>query len=186
MEWMWRGEHDCLLHASAGEIVPASKHERAQIQLQLERETFNGKAFHELSKEEQAVQEKKRLQGYCKKAYGKTHITETRERKTMVCQRENSFYVDTVRAFRDRRYEYKGLLKVESIHLHFSPRARRRRSRARRRPTAIKSAKEVLAAAGAQVHSVVVLELRRPLPATAASCARHFLHMRSVIYSCLN
>ncbi len=28
-----------------------------------------------------------------------------------MCQRENSFYVDTVRAFRDRRYEFKGLLK---------------------------------------------------------------------------
>jgi DNA polymerase epsilon subunit 1 len=26
--------------------------------------------------------------------------------------RENSFYVDTVRAFRDRRYTYKGLVKV--------------------------------------------------------------------------
>jgi DNA polymerase elongation subunit (family B) len=29
-----------------------------------------------------------------------------------ICQRENSFYIDTVRAFRDRRYEYKGLNKV--------------------------------------------------------------------------
>lgn len=29
-----------------------------------------------------------------------------------MCQKENSFYVDTVRAFRDRRYEFKGLLKV--------------------------------------------------------------------------
>ena len=28
-----------------------------------------------------------------------------------VCQRENPFYVDTVRAFRDRRYVYKGLTK---------------------------------------------------------------------------
>ncbi|KAF8072990.1 POL2A [Scenedesmus sp. PABB004] len=28
-----------------------------------------------------------------------------------ICQRENSFYIDTVRAFRDRRYEYKGLNK---------------------------------------------------------------------------
>ena len=28
-----------------------------------------------------------------------------------MCQRENPFYVDTVRAFRDRRYEYKVLLK---------------------------------------------------------------------------
>ena len=35
-------------------------------------------------------------------------------RDTMICQRENSFYVDTVRAFRDRRYEFKGLLKVNS------------------------------------------------------------------------
>jgi len=31
------------------------------------------------------------------------------ERYTTVCQKENSFYVDTVRAFRDRRYTYKGL-----------------------------------------------------------------------------
>ncbi len=29
-----------------------------------------------------------------------------------VCMRENSFYVDTVRDFRDRRYDYKNLVKV--------------------------------------------------------------------------
>lgn len=34
------------------------------------------------------------------------------KRSSTVCQKENSFYVDTVRAFRDRRYEYKGLTKV--------------------------------------------------------------------------
>ena len=28
-----------------------------------------------------------------------------------VCMRENSFYIDTVRAFRDRRYVYKRLTK---------------------------------------------------------------------------
>lgn len=40
-------------------------------------------------------------------------MNHTREetRETTVCQCENSFYVDTVRAFRDRRYEYKGLHK---------------------------------------------------------------------------
>ncbi|VDM84921.1 unnamed protein product, partial [Strongylus vulgaris] len=32
-------------------------------------------------------------------------------RQTMICQRENAFYVDTVKAFRDRRYDYKELLK---------------------------------------------------------------------------
>lgn len=34
------------------------------------------------------------------------------ERRTAgVCMRENDFYVGTVRAFRDRRYQYKGLNK---------------------------------------------------------------------------
>ncbi len=32
-----------------------------------------------------------------------------------ICQRENPFYVDTVKAFRDRRYEYKGLNKVSLV-----------------------------------------------------------------------
>lgn len=49
---------------------------------------------------------------YCKRAYKKTHVTKLEERTTTICQRENSFYVDTVRAFRDRRYEFKGLHKV--------------------------------------------------------------------------
>ena len=38
-------------------------------------------------------------------------MTREEQRLTTVCQRENSFYVDTVRAFRDRRYRFKGLLK---------------------------------------------------------------------------
>ena len=35
----------------------------------------------------------------------------------MICQRENGFYVDTVRNFRDRRYLYKGLTKTWSKRL---------------------------------------------------------------------
>jgi len=35
------------------------------------------------------------------------------QRTAGICQRENAFYIDTVRAFRDRRYEYKGLNKVK-------------------------------------------------------------------------
>lgn len=35
----------------------------------------------------------------------------TETRKAGICMRENSFYVDTVQEFRDRRYEYKGLTK---------------------------------------------------------------------------
>lgn len=49
---------------------------------------------------------------YCHKAYKKVRVSKVETRNTMICQRENSFYVDTVRAFRDRRYEFKGLLKV--------------------------------------------------------------------------
>lgn len=47
-----------------------------------------------------------------RKAYKKTKITRLETRQSTICQKENSFYVDTVRAFRDRRYEYKGLTKV--------------------------------------------------------------------------
>lgn len=36
----------------------------------------------------------------------------TEVRTAGVCMRENDFYVGTVRDFRDRRYEYKGLNKV--------------------------------------------------------------------------
>ena len=54
---------------------------------------------------------------YCRKAYKKTKITKQEERNTTICQRENSFYVDTVRAFRDRRYEFKGLLKVSASNI---------------------------------------------------------------------
>uniref|UniRef100_A0A6Q2YZ91 DNA polymerase epsilon catalytic subunit n=1 Tax=Esox lucius TaxID=8010 RepID=A0A6Q2YZ91_ESOLU len=108
MSWQWRGE-----------IMPASRSEFHRIQQQLESEKFppffpNGRprAFHELNREEQARHEKKRLGDYCRRAYKKVHHTRLEERVTTICQRENSFYVDTVRAFRDRRYEFKGLHKV--------------------------------------------------------------------------
>ncbi|XP_074652055.1 DNA polymerase epsilon catalytic subunit A-like [Tubulanus polymorphus] len=108
MTWMWRGQ-----------IMPASRGEFQRIQQQLENEKFPPlypggapRAFHQLSKFDQAEIEKKRLADYCKKAYKKTHYTRIETRTSTICQRENSFYVDTVRAFRDRRYEFKGLCKV--------------------------------------------------------------------------
>nr|CAB3265004.1 DNA polymerase epsilon catalytic subunit A-like [Phallusia mammillata] len=107
MPWMWRGE-----------FMPASRNEFHRIQQQLENERFPNPenpgeplSFHELSKEEQANQEKKRLQEYCRRAYKKTKIKRLEEKYTTVCQRENSFYVDTVRNFRDRRYQFKAALK---------------------------------------------------------------------------
>ena len=107
MKWIWRSEY-----------MPATKSEFQRIQQQLENERFPGgegkkfRAFHELTKEEQAEIEKKRLQEYCRKAYKKIHVTKEEVQETTVCQRENSFYVDTVRAFRDRRYDFKNFHKV--------------------------------------------------------------------------
>lgn len=108
MDWIWRGD-----------MLPANKNEIQRIQQQLETEKFppmtpggNYRAFHELSKEDQASYEKKRLQDYCRKVYKKTKITKMVTKTSTVCQKENSFYVDTVRAFRDRRYEYKALTRV--------------------------------------------------------------------------
>ncbi|XP_052824360.1 DNA polymerase epsilon catalytic subunit A-like [Octopus bimaculoides] len=108
MTWMWRGEY-----------MPATRSEFQRIQQQLENEKFPPffpggpqRAFHQLPAVEQAAIEKKRLAEYCRKAYKKIHVTRKGEKVATICQRENSFYVDTVRAFRDRRYEFKGLVKV--------------------------------------------------------------------------
>ena len=108
MPWMWRSE-----------VMPASRSEYQRIQQQLETEKFpprfpggEHRAFHQLSKDDQAKYEKTRLVEYCRKAYKKTHTTRLEERYTTICQKENSFYVDTVRSFRDRRYTYKGLCKT--------------------------------------------------------------------------
>ena len=40
------------------------------------------------------------------------HIKKQELRHDVVCMRENPFYVDTVRDFRDRRYEFKRLVKT--------------------------------------------------------------------------
>jgi len=108
MPWSWRGE-----------FLPAQKNEYNMVRHALENERFPGRfpksparTFQELGAEEQASMVKKRLQDYSKKIYHKIHETKTIEREAIICQRENPFYVDTVRNFRDRRYDFKGKQKV--------------------------------------------------------------------------
>ena len=67
--------------------------------------------FRKLKENTQFSLIKKRFAEYSRKVYRKTHETKEILREHTVCQRENSFYVDTVRLFRDRRYEYKRELK---------------------------------------------------------------------------
>lgn len=90
--------------------MPATRNEYHHIQQQLETEKFpsrfpggSSRAYHQLSRQEQAELEKKRLSIYCRKVYKKNKVTRMEERTSTICQKENSFYVDTVRAFRDRR-----------------------------------------------------------------------------------
>ena len=108
MQWVWRGDYN-----------PATKGEYDRTKDQLMRETTlwaskdgTEKPFHELGEKEQAKAISDRLKLYSKNAYKKTKVTEEVTRTDTVCMRENDFYVDTVRQFRDRRYEYKKLTKV--------------------------------------------------------------------------
>ncbi|CAG9128380.1 unnamed protein product [Plutella xylostella] len=50
-----------------------------------------------------AAYEKKRLADYCRVAYKKTKVTRTEVRTTTICQKENSFYVDTTAATNTKR-----------------------------------------------------------------------------------
>lgn len=104
MPWSWRGE-----------FLPAHKNEYNMVKNALENERFPGRSpgspartFQELGVEEQATLVKNRLQDYSKKIYHKIHETKTIQREAIICQRENPFYVDTVKDFRDRRYDFKG------------------------------------------------------------------------------
>ena len=85
--------------------------EYEQMRTQLRYETVDGQPFHALPAAEQAKATKARLKGYCQKVYKKTKVTEEVARVDTVCMRENPFYVNTVRNFRDRRYDYKRLTK---------------------------------------------------------------------------
>ncbi|KAI9994374.1 hypothetical protein PInf_010984 [Phytophthora infestans] len=123
MDWVWRGD-----------FYPATRPEYYSIKTQIEYENFpvekkggaaNGDAskgpnrstqpavpYAQLPNDRQELLLKQRFKSYCSSVYKKTKVTEEQKRSATVCMRENPFYVNTVRAFRDRRYEYKGLTKV--------------------------------------------------------------------------
>ncbi|PNP44522.1 DNA polymerase epsilon catalytic subunit A [Trichoderma gamsii] len=108
LPWAWRGEY-----------IPAKRDEYNMIRHALENEKFPGKTpyapprtFQDLSADEQANLVRKRLQLYSQKVYHKIHDSTTIVREAIICQRENPFYINTVRDFRDRRYDYKGKAKV--------------------------------------------------------------------------
>ncbi|KAJ2653591.1 DNA polymerase epsilon catalytic subunit [Coemansia sp. RSA 1250] len=116
MPWLWRGE-----------FFPPKRSEVAMLRRKLQAETFprDGRAgkdapprtYDQLSPDAQAAELRRRVADYSKKVYHRLRETRVEERQALICQRENPFYVDTVRNFRDRRYVYKGLLKKEKRKL---------------------------------------------------------------------
>ncbi|KAJ2898425.1 hypothetical protein MKZ38_003932 [Zalerion maritima] len=108
LPWAWRGEY-----------LPAKRDEYNMIRHALENEKFPGKwpnspmrTFQDLPRDEQAGLIRKRLQMYSQKVYHKIRTSTTLVREAIICQRENPFYINTVRDFRDRRYDYKGKAKA--------------------------------------------------------------------------
>merc|ERR1719379_2538999 len=67
--------------------------------------------FRELTEKERTNEVVKAVREFSQKAYRRVKSSVAEQKNDIVCQRENSFYVDTVKSFRDRRYEFKALTK---------------------------------------------------------------------------
>eukprot|EP00916_Digyalum_oweni_P010390 GHVL01017390.1.p1 GENE.GHVL01017390.1~~GHVL01017390.1.p1 ORF type:complete len:2204 (+),score=478.22 GHVL01017390.1:451-6612(+) len=124
MEWMWRGD-----------LYMATKADVLSIKNQLEIEKFaarkiipnpnipntakpgsiplegEARRWQQLSGQEQMDELIKRVKSFSLRAYKRIKSSQFELRSHNVCQRENPFYVNTVRTFRDRRYEFKRLAK---------------------------------------------------------------------------
>ncbi|KAF1744092.1 hypothetical protein MXB_2344 [Myxobolus squamalis] len=107
MDWVWRGDY-----------FPVTFNEYLHIKQQLQVESLpsnsgkgDNKPFSILDVEEQDEIIRKRISEYSYKVYGKRHVVQEVSKNSLVCQLENSFFIDSVRKFRDRRYKLKGLLK---------------------------------------------------------------------------
>lgn len=99
LEWVWRGE-----------TYTAKRSEYYHLKNQIESEqvaTGEGQLsrfFRDLPKEEQETRLKDRLKKYCQRVYKRVIDKPVTERRVAgICMRENPFYADTVRSFRDRR-----------------------------------------------------------------------------------
>ena len=103
LEWQWKVSY-----------YPLVKKEYDDLKKKLLNECENQK---DITEEIIRVKLKERLKSYCSSVYKQLHIDEIVLKEETVCMRENPFYVDTVRDFRDRRYQFKKLTKDWSIKM---------------------------------------------------------------------
>ncbi|CAD2095637.1 DNA polymerase epsilon catalytic subunit A, putative [Plasmodium vinckei lentum] len=69
------------------------------------------KSWNELTEKQQHDELMKVIKECSQKVFKKTKVAKEVDASSLICQRENPFYVDTVKTFRDRRYVYKRGLK---------------------------------------------------------------------------
>ncbi|TBU03206.1 catalytic subunit A of DNA polymerase epsilon [Hamiltosporidium tvaerminnensis] len=102
MDWVLRVEY-----------LIANKKEIEMLEFQLENEYFKIEEnikpviYKNLPQKKKNEILKERIKNYSKKIYNKIYKSNVENKSSRVCQREVSFYVDTVRKFRDQRYFYK-------------------------------------------------------------------------------
>ena len=100
MEWMWKGD-----------VFPISRNEYDTLKKDFAQSLAKNKTSTG-SVVENKAEFLKFIKTYSSKVYKQAHKKVKELRENTVCMRENSFYVDTVRDFRDRRYDFKRLVKV--------------------------------------------------------------------------
>ena len=112
MNWKWRGE---LYKATRADVQQIQKELEAPAHRYTLRDLDSGELskvpWKELPERDRHDFLIKNVRSYSSKAYKRVKSPVTEDRTDVVCQRENSFYIGTVRAFRDRRYEYKDATK---------------------------------------------------------------------------
>lgn len=92
MTWNWRGIY-----------YPCTYQEYNMVLSTLQSE----KGWNALTSGDKEQKLRHALDVFCQKTYHQKQCTIEQLRQSVICQRENPFYVDTVRNFRNRRYIYK-------------------------------------------------------------------------------
>lgn len=101
MDWVWRVKH-----------YPVTRSDFRGIKERAEAQGLIGNGDDYETDHNSLI---KKVKEYSQLVYRKVFVERVENRQNTVCQRENPFYVDTVRNFRDRRYLYKKLKKDWSI-----------------------------------------------------------------------
>ena len=115
MDWIWRGDY---LPADAQAIRTISRQlESEKVLVQTQDGEQESVLYSDLKIDKKAAILKSRVKDYSRRIHKRHKDTVEEIREDVVCQRENGFYVETVRNFRDRRYVYKAKTKQAFKHL---------------------------------------------------------------------